>query len=72
MHTLSEKSELKGVADRGHEREDAELFEDDLSIWILFHSYLIGIHMVIEVVEREIDIASPYFFMWNHIIKRQI
>ena len=50
MHTSSKKSELKGVADRGHEREDAELLEAE-DVVVVLCKHKIRVLMVIEVVD---------------------
>mgnify|MGYP003516393367 CR=1 FL=1 len=50
MHTSREKSEFKGVADRWHKREDAELFQTEYVIVVL-GKHKIRILMVVKVVD---------------------
>ena len=49
MQTSSEKSELKGVADRGHEREDAELLEAE-DVVVVLSEYQIRVLMVVDYI----------------------
>ena len=50
MHTSSEKSEFKCVADRWHKREDAELLEAE-DVVVVLCKHKIRVLVVVKVVD---------------------